>query len=190
MAVAELEAGYQADPRLTHTLSVLLTSELRRRPALSVISQDDIRTLLGIERQRQLLKCGSVTCLTEIAGALGASSFVAGSFSQVGDRFVLVVRVIDTTRAKVLHEVTRRIPVSSQDTLPQVIADLAGALFPDAPLPEVPAEALEAPVVAQRPSVVPPLVLGITAGEVAAVADELIAVLADIGAKAITKIEP
>lgn len=39
-----------------------------------VVSQADIRTLLGVERQKQLLGCGedAASCMAELSGALDA----------------------------------------------------------------------------------------------------------------------
>jgi hypothetical protein len=57
VAVSEVEAGLRTDPQLAKIITDLVTSELRKRPSLQVASQEDIKALLGFERQKELLGC-------------------------------------------------------------------------------------------------------------------------------------
>ena len=50
---------------------------LHRRPGAEVVSGAEIRSLIGFERQKQLLGCKEdSSCIAEMGGALGASGFV------------------------------------------------------------------------------------------------------------------
>lgn len=75
----------------TDSLSDALSAEAR----LKVTSAESLRTLLGLERQRQLLGCSEgVSCLTEIAAALGPQVVVSGSITRAGSRFLVMVRAL------------------------------------------------------------------------------------------------
>jgi hypothetical protein len=132
VAVSELEAGVRADPKVSHLVTTLITAELRRRPALTVTSQDDIKALLGYERQKALLGCTDASCLAEIGGALGVDQMVTGSLSGFGDSLVLVVRVVDVHKGLVLRDATRRLPAAAENALLDAIPGLAAELYPSA----------------------------------------------------------
>ncbi len=136
VAVSELEAGLRADPKLSHLITGLITAELRRRPALAVTSQDDIKALLGFERQKALLGCTDASCLAEIGGALGVDQMLTGSLSRAGESLVLLVRLVDVHKGIALRDLTRRFPSASEDALLDAIPGVAAGLYPNL-LPEV-----------------------------------------------------
>ncbi len=61
-----------------------------------VTTPRDVGTVLGIERQRQLLGCAddSTSCLAELAGALGSEGIVMGEVAQVGRVLQLTIKVL------------------------------------------------------------------------------------------------
>ncbi len=143
VAFSELEAGLRADPKLSHLITTLLTSEIRKRPALSVTTQDDIKALLGFERQKALMGCNDAVCLAEIGGALGVDQMVTGSLSRAGESLVLALRVVDVHTGLVLRDVTRRVQGGSEDALIDALPGLVADLYPEA-LPELSRGALSA----------------------------------------------
>ena len=56
-----------------------------RGAELSVVTPAEVMTLLGRERQRQLLGCGEAaeSCLAELAGALGIDGVLLGEIAAV-----------------------------------------------------------------------------------------------------------
>ena len=117
---------------MVHLLSSTVTSELRRDVRLTVVSQEDLRNLLGYERQKALLNCADAGCLAEIGGALGAEQIVNGSLSQLGQTYVFILRRIEVRSARVLRDVERRFKLSSQDALLDAIPQMLLDLFPRA----------------------------------------------------------
>ena len=173
IAVSELEAGYGGDPKLAHTLTALLTGELRKRPSLAVTSQEDIKSLLGLQREKQLLNCGDTSCLSEIGGALG-DQMVTGSLGHVGESYLLDLRAIDVKKAVVLKEASRRLRTTDQEALLDAIAELSAELYPlpagAQPVPDAALRAGEAP---QRRSLIGPIAVG-AAGAAAAIIGGLV----------------
>lgn len=107
-----------------------VTGALRDTQRYQVVSQDDVRTLLGIEAQRQLLGCEEESCFSEIAGALGAEEVVVGTSVHLERRTQVRLKRIDTTAARVLRDVV--VSATSLDELLELVRRAAFDLV-DAP---------------------------------------------------------
>lgn len=70
----EQMAGYAEDR---------LAIQLGQR-GFKVTTPADMRALLGLERQKQLLGCAESDCIAEIAGALGVAALLVGDLGMVG----------------------------------------------------------------------------------------------------------
>jgi hypothetical protein len=106
IAVLDLES--QGVPQtLVGTLSLLVPSEVRQaNPGAEIITTAEIRTLIGFERQKQLVGCKEdSSCIAELGGALGASELVSGSLGKVGNTYVLQLQRVDVRRARALGSV-------------------------------------------------------------------------------------
>jgi hypothetical protein len=80
-----------------------------RAKGVEVITAEEIGTLLGVERQKQLLGCtdeGS-SCLAELANALGSNATVRGSVALIGGEYRVEITVLSTS-AKVLVDYSSR----------------------------------------------------------------------------------
>lgn len=140
--------------------------------ALRVTTQRDIITVLGVERQRQLMGCaeGSASCLAELAGALGAEGLITGDVSQVGRVLQLNVKIISPS-GKTLFSALRRVATAEAmlQELDAVAADavakLTSVLRPPVPVPVEAARGVEvvapAAPVARRPNVGAWVVVGV-----------------------------
>src|SRR5688572_14795206 len=66
---------------------------------LRVATQKEIGTLIGIERQKQLLGCAddATTCSIEMANALGTDALLVGDIARFGaDTFQLNLKIISS----------------------------------------------------------------------------------------------
>jgi hypothetical protein len=135
VVVMDVRATGAGDPKLVEGLSSLVASEVARRPNLAVIAGADLRTLMGYERQRQLVGCTESSCLAELAGALGAAFLVSTEYSRVGSTGLLSMTLLDSGKAMAMKRLTRR--VRSDDALVDETAaavdELLGALPGAAP---------------------------------------------------------
>ena len=75
-----------------------------------VTTPRDVVTVLGLERQRQLMGCAddSSSCLAELAGALGSEGIVMGEVAQVGRVLQLTIKVL-SPGGKPLYSTLRRV---------------------------------------------------------------------------------
>lgn len=93
-----------------NTIENLLTSDLVRADRYEILTSGDLVTLLGFERQKQLLGCAGDNCLTEIGAAAGAEWLIDGSVGAIGRLRVLTIRIYD-----VKHLQARRDSVTVDD---------------------------------------------------------------------------
>jgi TolB-like protein len=104
---------------------------LRELDVFQVLSAEDVRNLLAIERTRQLFgREGSGTA--EMTHALGARYAVAGSVTPVGKQLQVEIRLLDTEKQTVLSQKTLG-PVEKMEVvanqLPGLSQELVGPLL-------------------------------------------------------------
>ncbi len=87
-----------------------LAQQLQAR-GVEVISEQDIKQMLGRERQRELLGCNeeSASCQAELMGALGAEGVVVGDVAQVGGLFQINVKVVSGVTGRPLATFSTRV---------------------------------------------------------------------------------
>lgn len=93
-----------ADYALEH-LSQRLATE-----GIHLVTPKEIGTLLGMEKQRQLLGCseGAGNCMVELGNALGAAGVLVGDLAKFGDTYQLNLRVLDTQTGKPVTTATQQ----------------------------------------------------------------------------------
>lgn len=102
----DLKAGGGVQPALASALNDLLLVELGRREGMSVVSQSDVRALLELEANKQMLGCNDTSCMTEIAGSMGAELMVASTLAKVGTMYVATLVLIQVDSTKVVRRTT------------------------------------------------------------------------------------
>lgn len=108
---------------------------LGRDGSLKLTTQKDIAQVLGLERQRQLLGCGEtqISCLAELAGALGVDAVLSVSLAKTGASFTATLRVLRANDGSEIASSTARLKSDDalQDWLegqaPQLAARVAKA---------------------------------------------------------------
>jgi hypothetical protein len=100
-----------------------------------VYTQDKMATLLGMERQRQLMACeeGS-SCLAELSSALGAKGVITGSLGKLGKAFQVNLSVLDPSDGHALAMYSARADSEEEmlDTLATAARAIAEGLNPSA----------------------------------------------------------
>ncbi|MBL8918455.1 MAG: hypothetical protein JNJ54_06310 [Myxococcaceae bacterium] len=102
VVVVNLTPSEASLERLAASLSEVVLTELGRSKAISVIGQNDVAAMLGVERQQQLLGCGEAqsSCLAELSGALGAPWLVTGTVARLGSAYRLDLKLLSTADGK------------------------------------------------------------------------------------------
>jgi TolB-like protein len=137
LAVSPLSAE-GVTPAEAAAMTDAVVQTLASRGLFQVMSQQDVQTILGAERQRQLLgTCGSDQqgCATNLAEALGATYALTGSLAKVGDAYQLSLQALDTVRGQPLGRGTRlaRDLATLRLLVPYAAAEATGSPLPPPP---------------------------------------------------------
>ena len=116
IAVLDVQAKGQVDPDLPGILGLLMSSRLAQSGVFDVITQEDVRQMVGYEKMKSSLGCElDASCLAEIGAALGASYLLTSQVAKVGSTYILSLSLIDIDGAKGIGRDT--IKTKSQDEL-------------------------------------------------------------------------
>jgi hypothetical protein len=136
VVVTELDRSEDLSERTGRIVADNLVAELRKLGGLSVVSMDEVRAMLELESERQLLGCSdeSSSCLSEIADALGADVVVSGRIATLDGARVFSLRRLDQRRAAVTGQVEERLVAAGGEEFLAAIGPAIEKLFPDMPL--------------------------------------------------------
>ena len=109
LIVLETHAVGGVDPKTVAGISAYLASEAAKGK-MRVLAASDVGSMLGLERQKQLLGCSDESCLFELAGALGAEYLLSSEVSEIGGEWMLTVALLDMQAARAQGRTTRRAP--------------------------------------------------------------------------------
>lgn len=128
--VVPLHSGPGLEQNVADLLTDTLCADIQRETNLRILTQKDVSTMLGVERQRQLLACTeSSSCLTEIAGALDADAIVHGSLGRLGDSWIFNLSLVDGRTGAVTQRYSSRRKGSSAEVFLDDTSDAARQLF-------------------------------------------------------------
>ncbi len=125
------------DAAKAELLSEVALTEAASIPGIDVIGKSDINSIVGFEKQKQVMGCAEdSTCLAEIGGALGVDYILVGSLGGLGDLFRIDLKLVDAKRAKVRARIG--VTVEGKESrlvaaIQKAIHDLVGPMSGDAP---------------------------------------------------------
>jgi hypothetical protein len=98
---------------------------------IDVATSKEISSLLGFERQKQLLGCGDGTsCMAELANALGAEGVLLGDVAKVGGKTQVNLKIISARDGKTLTAFSERVDGEEAvlDSLTRAATQLAAGM--------------------------------------------------------------
>src|SRR5262245_11589653 len=128
IAVPPLQAGEGVQDKTVATLTESVAAEIRKA-GLQVITQDEIKSVLSFEEQKQIAGCTSDSCIAEIGGALGVDRIVSGSVSKLGESWLLFLKLIDVKRVTTRAQADRRLKKANVDDVLDVIPTMVKELL-------------------------------------------------------------
>lgn len=93
-------------PETAQNLTQVLSAEVRGVEGASVISREDISTMLKFSATKMELGCTDDGCMAEIGGALGVDRLITGDVGKLGNAFVISLRLLDVRRGSVENRAT------------------------------------------------------------------------------------
>jgi TolB-like protein len=129
-----LQGGLSQDdePILTGALTASVRAQKR---FARVTSTADIRRVLDLERQRQLLDCGDGSCLAELGGALGVDYVLSVTVGRLGGAFVVNASLLEAGSAVVRAATSRTVEGDDIHLVVRAFDPVATILCDDAELP-------------------------------------------------------
>lgn len=125
------------DPATAESIADGVGPEVDRRGYFRSLTTKDVQTILGNERQKALLGCSpeASTCLTELAGALGAPYVLSGTISQIGPSLQLSMQMLDVSKSVVVARSIRiaRDAQTLLQLLPWAVAEATATPAPPRP---------------------------------------------------------
>ena len=132
-----LQPGGQVGPDIARALTEAVAASVAKTGAFTVTSAAELATLVGLERQKQLLGCGedASSCLAELGMAMGAPFVMSGSITQLGSSYQLSLQMLEVNRSRTVGRATR---IASDvegvlSGIPFAVADATGTPAPQPP---------------------------------------------------------
>jgi hypothetical protein len=92
---------------LAVNLTQILSAELKRIEGASIVGREDIKAMLALEADKQMLGCADDTsCVAEIGAALGVDYIVAGHVGKISATWIVSLRLIAPSSLEVESRVT------------------------------------------------------------------------------------
>ena len=129
VAIVPLSAGEGVTEKIAHSVTELAVAEVRRIPSVQLITQQEVGTLLGFDRQRALLGCQEDTCVAEVGGALGVEHLVFGTLSKLGKSWLVTLKMMDVRNARTLAQADRRLKDAEIDDVLDAVEPMVRELF-------------------------------------------------------------
>ena len=117
---------------LADSLSPVLINALSKREGMSVVSQSDIKALLALETDKQMMGCDQESCLADIADSMGAELLATSTLAKVGRDWVVSVTLLQVDGAKVLKRSTIKEKGEPADAITRAIEGAVHEIFRDA----------------------------------------------------------
>jgi TolB-like protein len=109
LLVFDMTTEKSVDKGIANLLVEIIMEEISKTEKFDVIGQKDIDKMLFWETSKSLKNCNDSTCLMQIAGAMGAEYYVESSIGQLGDSYIISMKLIDTMTIKIKGRSTRAI---------------------------------------------------------------------------------
>lgn len=104
VALLSLEPSGASSEELANTLAELIAFELADTGRFDVMSKNDLAEALRLKGVQQGLGCETDACQADLAKSVDVEQFVTGSLGKLGDKFVLVLRLVGTNDVKVVRQ--------------------------------------------------------------------------------------
>ena len=131
VAVYDLVAAGDIKPRTAMIVSESILAEIRKIEGVSAVGMKEIMEMLAFEQKKQFVGCDSVSCLVELAGALGVDELITGNLGAIGDSHVITVKRMDLASAETRKSVSKNLKKGDGEEFLAVVGDVVKEMFSD-----------------------------------------------------------
>lgn len=129
VALLPLEPGEGISEGTARSLTQALLGEARKQRGISVMSPDEISSLLSLERQKALLGCNDDSCVSELSASLGVDRVLAGSVSKLGASYLVFLKLLNTKTGSIASQSDRRLKDKGLDDVLDALPLMVNELF-------------------------------------------------------------
>jgi hypothetical protein len=125
---------------MAQNLTAVIAAELGRYDRVRVLSNREMAMLLGVERQKELLGCSDDSCVSQLAGALGADKILSGQIGTIEQSVVLTLQLTNAKTARVEGRVVKVVPAGKNlivDAVRASVTALMGTASSQNQLPRI-----------------------------------------------------
>lgn len=112
--------GEKVEPELAKSLTRIVANEIGKVGVFHVLSTEDVRAMVALERDRSLLGTESEDALAQLGNAMGARLLVHGTLSSLDAGYVVQLQLVDSRAVKVLARETAKVSGSVGKLLEEV----------------------------------------------------------------------
>ena len=112
VAFVPLAATAGVDAKEATALSEVVLGSARKRPGVQVVADEEVKSLLSLEQQKQLLGCSEERCKADLGNALGVDLVLLGSVGKLGESTLLTLKLVRAKDATVRVSTTEPEPGS------------------------------------------------------------------------------
>jgi len=108
-------------------MTEILIDEISKLNQFKVIGQKDLDSMFSWESNKQLKNCTESSCLSQIAGAMGAEYYVEGSVGQMGDRYIIAIKLMNAHKVEIINRLIKKVYKSDNalvDEIPKIVHEL------------------------------------------------------------------
>ncbi|MBI5528836.1 MAG: hypothetical protein HY897_21105, partial [Deltaproteobacteria bacterium] len=123
------------DRGLSNLLTELVIDRVSRMRRYSVMGQKDLDKMLSWEQNKQFKGCTDTSCLIQIAGALGAAYYVEGSIGNIGDQYLVTLKLMDANKVAIVERATEKTK-KDENVIVGTVERMVDAIFGTSPPPK------------------------------------------------------
>ncbi len=122
----------ESTQKIAAALTEIVTTDLAKTGRFEVMAESEIGSLVGFEKQKQLLGCTEMGCLAEIGGALGSDYLLLGTLGKVGEQYRIDLKLADVKKTRIagrdgtLVDSVQQLVAAGRTSLNGVLSSLGG----------------------------------------------------------------
>ena len=112
------------------TVSSIVTAEIARVSKSTIISESEMKGVIDGEQIKMSCGADDSSCIAEIGAAMGAPFSVSGTFSKMGDYWIITLQLVDVRKVEVLSRISKKFK-GNENALVEAITPMICELFDD-----------------------------------------------------------
>lgn len=104
--VADIKASGLDDAQVT-LIDTLVGESVKKHSSVNVVTRKDIERKIQLESDKELAGCDYESCVSELAGALGADFFITATWASLGGEEILQMNIFSNAKSEPLKRVSR-----------------------------------------------------------------------------------